>query len=361
MPLKPNLATGGSRPPTLKQIAARSGMSLSSVSRIMSGKMLEHFSETTIQRVRAIAEECRYRPNSLVQGMQSGTSKLVGVLIPAESVFYNMIIAGIHDKLMEKNRVPVVLWTVHDSPRNIGRGELEQIHTLIDLRVQGIILKPIFDAASNDYLHEILDRNIPLVTVDRELPQANCCYVGSDDEEGMTLVLDHLAALGHRKIAYFGPTGIVSTGMHRLHRFRAWMSEHPEITPVEHLIETWYPTMEHAIPLLDRRDRPTAIANAADVFARAIYEVAVHKRIRIPEDLSVVGYGNLHGCELVKPHLTSVDQQAYEIGRSAAQRVLTRASNPAACPRKILLRPELIVRESTAPPGKAVKSSAAFT
>ena len=350
MSSKPKSASNGTRPPTLNQIALRAGVSLSAVSRIMSGKMLQNFSEATIKRVRAIAEECRYRPNLLVQGMQSGLSGMVGVMIPAESDFYGRMIAGIHDVLVENNRVPILLWSIHDSLHNVGRGELEQIHTLIDRRVEGIILKPIFDAASNEYLHEILDRNIPLVAVDRELPQANCCYVGSDDENGMTLVLNHLAALGHRRIAYFGSNGIVSTGMHRLHRFRAWMSEHPEVAAREHLLETWEPSPEDAAPLLQRRDRPTAVVTVADIFAISVYGAAKTKGIRIPNDLSVVGFGNLIYGRETTPALTTVDQQAYEIGRSAARRVLTRVANPSERPRKILLRPDLVIRESTAPP-----------
>ena len=322
----------------------------------MAGKMLQSFSEATIQRVRAIAEECRYRPNLLVHGMQTGLSGMLGVLIPAESDFYSRIIGGIHDVLTENNRVPILLWSAHDSPLKVGRNELEQIHALVDRRVEGIILKPVFDAASNEYFHEILDRNIPLVTVDRELPKANCCYVGSDDEVGMSAVLNHLAELGHRRIAYFGPTTLVSTGMHRLHRFRAWMSEHPDITAQEHLVETWWPTMHDAVPLLERRDRPTAIATANDGFAMAVYRGAALKAIRIPDELSVVGFGNLVFGEETSPRLTTVDQHAYEIGRSAARRVLARITNPAERPRKILLQPDLVVRESTAPPRKVPKS-----
>jgi len=318
----------------------------------MAGKMLQNFSEATIQRVRAIAGECRYRPNLLVQGMQTGLSGMLGVLIPTESDFYSRIIAGIHDVLIENNRVPILLWSAHDSLHKIGRSELEQIHALVDRRVEGIILKPVFDAASNEYLHEILDRKIPLVVVDRELPKANCCYVGSDDEVGMRAVLDHLAEMGHRSIAYFGPTTLVSTGMHRLHRFQTWMSEHPEVRPREQLVESWIPNLEEALPLLERKPRPTAIATANDHFAKAVYMAAALKGIRIPDDLSVAGYGNLPLGEMLTPSLTTVDQHPYDIGQGAARRILALIGNQAEQARKILIQPDLIVRESTAPPRK---------
>ena len=356
MPFTTNSKPTGRRPATLNQIAVRAGVSLSAVSRIIAGKKLHTFSEATIQRVRAIAEECHYRPNLLVQGMQTGLSGMLGVLIPAESEFYGSMLAGIHDVLIQHNRVPIVLWSVHDSTRKVGPTELEQIHALVDRRVEGIILKPVFDSASNEYLHEIIDRKIPLVVVDRELPKANCCYVGSDDEVGMKSVLDHLAELGHREIAYFGPSTVVSTGMHRLHRFQTWMREHPEVRSREHLVESWMPAVEDALPLLECRPQPTAIATANDHFARALYRAAARKGIQIPDELSVAGSGNLPLGEVLTPSLTTVDQHPYDIGQSATRRILALIGNNAEQARKILIHPDLIVRESTAPPRKSVKS-----
>ena len=117
--------------------------------------------------------------------------------------------------------------------------------------------------------------------------------------------------------------------------------------------------MDHAIALLELRDHPTAIATANDLFAKAVYDAAAHKGIRIPEGLSVIGFGNLPFCESLTPRLTTVDKHPYEIGQSAARRVLTRIANPSERPRKILLQPNLIVRESAAPPRKALKTGVA--
>ena len=342
-------APNGVRPATLSQIAKQAKVSISAVSRIIAGKKLQTFSEETVTRVRAIAEECRYRPNRLVQGMQTGKTGVVGVLIPGFDDFYGAVATGIHDALVSSDRVPIVLWSRQDSASGTGRDELEQIHALVDRRVEGIILKPVFDAASDEYLHEILDRSIPLVVVDRELPKVNCCYVGSDDEAGVIAILDHLLALGHRSIACFGPTTIVSTGMHRLQRFRTWMSDHPECVPSEHLVPTWEPTVQDAVALLERNPRPTAIFNVNDRFAWRIYEAAAQKQLRIPQDLSVAGFGNLPLGTFVTPPMTSVNQHPYEIGESAVRRLLMRLANPAERCRKVLLPPDLVVRGSTGP------------
>ena len=349
----------GIRSATLSQIAKQAHVSISAVSRIIAGKKLHSFSEETIARVRGIAEGCRYRPNRLVRGMKTGRSGIVGVLIPGFDDFYSAITTGIHDALVNEDRIPVVLWSKQDSPSKTGRLELEQIHALVEHRVEGIILKPVFDAASDEYLHEILERNIPLVVVDRELPKVNCCYVGSDDETGVIAVLEHLLELGHRSIAYFGPTTIISTGMHRLLRFRTWMNDHPECLPSEHLIETWEPTVPDAIALLERHQRPSAVLAVNDRFAWRIYEAAREKGLRIPEDLSVAGFGNLPFAKYVTPPLTTLDQHPYEIGQSAVRRLLNRIVNPAERCRKVLIPPDLVVRSSTcpAPQGTSVQTT----
>ena len=341
-------APNGIRSTTLSQIAKQANVSVSAVSRILAGKRLHSFSEETIARVRGIATECRYRPNRLVHGMKTGRSGMVGVLVPGFN-FYAAITIGIHDALVIADLVPIVLWSKQDTPNKTGRDELEQIHSLVDRRVEGIILKPAFDAASNEYLHEILERNIPLVVVDRELSKVNSCYVGSDDELGVITLLDHLFELGHRSIACFGPTTIISTGMHRLLRFRTWMADRPECSPREHLIDTWAPSVQDAVALLERNPRPTAIFAVNDWFALRIYEAAREKGIRIPEVLSVVGFGNLPFAEHVTPPLTTLDQHPYEIGQSAVRRLLIRIANPAERCRKVLIPPDLVVRKSTGP------------
>jgi LacI family transcriptional regulator len=334
---------------TLAGISKRSEVSVSAVSRILAGKKLHTFTEETINRVRAIAEELRYRPNRLVRGIQTGQTGLVGVVIPAHGYFYGQVMAGIHDALVEEDRVPVVLWSKQDSPHGRGRTELEQIHALVDLRVEGIILKPVFDAASDQYFQEIVDRKIPLVVVDRGLPRTHCCFVGSDDEAGMAQLIDHLSSLGHRNIVYFGPDSPVSTSLHRLQAFRFFASQNATISPREHLTTSWNPTIEDALAGLKSLKPPFAVVAVNDSFAWLIYQAARRLHLRIPDDVSVVGFGNLNSGQFMDPPLTSVDQYPYDVGVNAAQRLLSRIRNPDEKSSKLQLAPNLIVRTSTAP------------
>jgi len=336
---------------TLAGISERSGVSVSAVSRILAGKKLHTFTEETIQRVRKVAEELRYRPNRLVRGIQTGQTGLVGVVMPAHGHFYSQVLAGIHDALVEGDRVPVVLWSKEDAAKEKGRTELEQIHALVDLRVEGIILKPIFDAASDQYFQEIIDRNIPLVVVDRGLPRTNCCFVGSDDEAGMALILDHLGSLGHTQIIYFGTESPVSTGIHRLQAFRFFTSQNSRVVVKEYLTASWNPTIQEATDCLQSMKPPFAIAAVNDSFAWVIYQAARRLNLKIPEHISVVGFGNLNHGQYFEPPLTSVEQFPHEIGTYAVRSLLARIKNPNEKPTKVQLTPDLIVRGSTARPG----------
>lgn len=348
---KPSTSRRANFQTTLAQIAAEANVSISAVSRILGGKKIDTFSPETVERVKTAAEKLRYRPNRLVRGIQTGRTGLVGVVIPAYSDFYNMVMAGIHDHLVKHDRLPVVLWSGSDSIGDYRRTELEQIHSLVDLRVEGVILKPVFDAASDQYLHELIDRKIPLVVVDRALPRVNACFVGSDDDAGMAKGLEFLKSLGHRQIAYFGPETTVSTGAQRLQAFRLFMAQEPGMRAVECLTKDWQALPKDALECLNKAGEATAVVAVDDLFARAVCAAAKTLGRRVPQDLSVIGYGDLAAARFGVPSLTTIDQHPYEIGKSAARRLLARVEDPTESCRKVLIPPDFIIRESTGPAG----------
>ena len=352
MPEKHSKTQSRKRPPNLADIAAKAGVTVSTVSRILAKKKLNTFPLATIERVNSIAKELRYRPNRLVRGIQTGKTGLVGVVMSPDGDFYSSILAGIHDELISEDRLPVVIWSDVDSPLGRGRSELEQIQALVDLRVEGVILRPILHDVSDVYFHEILERKIPLVSVDRALPNAHCGFVGSDDESGMSAILNHLKSLNHKNICFFGPDNDVRTGNHRLLTFRFLTAQEGIFSPLEYLIPHWNPTLEDALDCLDKAPQQTAIVAVNDAFAELIYQAAAVKKIRIPRDLSVVGYGNLSFSKLMHPPLTTVDQHPYDIGVSAARSLHLRMTDQFGRASKILHPSDLIVRESTAPARK---------
>lgn len=303
---------------TLKQIAEKAGVSVTTVSRILRGERLNTFAQTTIDRVNTTAAVLKYRPNLMVSGMQRRGTRTVGVIMPTHGDYYRIIFAGIHDALAAKDYVPIVVWpqTQGLHAECPGRSELELIHALVDRRVEGVILKPAVDNAGNDYFGELFERKIPVVIVDRPLPRVDAPFVGTDNRLGTRLALRHLVELGHKKLGFYGVRSDVSTGMERYAEFKKFVRENPQITGVEILEDTWFPSSANAAKLW-AGNWPTAIFTATDSFAFSLMQAATQLGIEIPDDLSVVGFGHtMEGFYLAK-ELTTVDQEPYQIGAKA--------------------------------------------
>ncbi len=344
-------ASPGSGRVTLRAVAARAGISESTASRILAGQ--RQYDARTVDRVLAAAATLRYRPNSLVRGILSGRSRTIGVVVPASTFFLAGILRGIHDALAAADHVLLLSWNpLHfAAPGNVV--ERRHIHRLLEHRVDGLILRPTHDAATDDDYREILERRLPLVTVDRELPGVACDFAGTDDAGGARMAAGHLLGLGHRRLGHLAGPGAVSTARRRREGFERAVAafgrgaacravEGPDFRGLR----------DEALRLLRTRPRPTAVFCANDDAAASLYEAADALRLRIPQDLSVVGFADLPHAVWMRPPLTTVRQDPVAIGREAARIVLARCAGGARCdgPIAVRVKPELIVRGSTAKP-----------
>jgi DNA-binding LacI/PurR family transcriptional regulator len=342
-----------------KRIAEQAGVSQSTVSLVLSGRRGN--SDQTSQRVLEAAERLKYRPNLLVQGIQTGKTRMIGVMMPPFDYFWTEVLYGIHDVLTAADNVPITLWTVHTGPssrrRNNSAGsgdELAQIHRMVDRRVDGVILWPSFAQLFVEHIHEFSSRNLPVVTIDHQLPpEFNSDFVGSDEGSGGRMVAEHLYALGHRRIGHLAAPAVASWALARRKAFSNALSDMPGVSLA--IREATAGEMDLGIiparELLALPDRPTAIFAACDLYAKTVYRAAKEFDLRIPEDLTVVGFSDDDfACEM-SPPLSSVRQPAYEIGRRAAEVVLGRSSGRIRDRgRHEELPVQLIVRESSHPP-----------
>lgn len=317
-----------------KRIAEEAGVSQSTVSLVLSGRRGN--SDQTSQRVLKAAEQLKYRPNLLVEGIQTGKTRMIGVMMPPFDYYWSEVLYGIHDMLTEADHVPITLWTVHTGPsprrRNSRSGsgdELDQIHRLVDRRVDGVILWPSFAQLFVDHVHEFSSRNLPVVTIDHQLPpEFNSDYIGSDEASGGRMVAEHLYALGHRRIGHLAGPSVATWALARREAFQSAISRMPGASFVtrEACAGEVDLGIVQARELLSLPDRPTAIFAASDLYAKLVYKAAKEFNLRIPEDLTVVGFADDDfACEM-SPSLTTVRQPAYEIGRRAAEVVLGRSS-----------------------------------
>lgn len=340
---------------SLRQIAEEANVSITTVSRVLRGR--GEISLETRCKVQAIAEKLRYRPNLAAQSIHYGKSNTIGVIIPAAWNFDIRIAFGIHDKLAEHDVVPITLWTSQKWSRKPDKGidyALRQVHHLIDRRVDGCILRPQMDF-KDIYLREILERDLPIVTVDRDFLGSHADFVGTDDVYGARLAAQHLLELGHRFVVHLAGPGTVRTGKLRRQAFEDRISKEARCETIED--ESFGLDPAAAEKVFECDPLPTGVFAANDLMAQHVYNAARRRGLRIPGDLSVVGFADLEFAEFLDPPLTTVRQQPYEMGTVAAQILLERINEEQDDQetRTLLLKPELVTRGSTARPAAQIK------
>ena len=330
---------------THAEIARRANVSRTAVSFALNGT--GRLDPVTRQRILAIAEELGYRPNLLVRGIQTGRTQTVGVMIRADSEFFGKMLTGVQDALAEADYVSIAVSVVP------SRSETEQIHRLIDRRVDGVILRPLTGDVSDEYLREVWDRDIPMVTVDTEVPQTqHVDFAGTDDALGGRLAAEHLVGLGHRRLGMLVRPGRHQTPHVRQEGFERAVAKVEDAHCATARAARARGAAEAALALLHQAPRPTAVFVPDDRLAIGVYEAAGRLRLAIPEDLSVVGFADLSFAACLQPPLTTLRQDPCGIGRAAAALLLKRIRGAVvtADPCRVRLEPELIVRSSTAPP-----------
>jgi DNA-binding LacI/PurR family transcriptional regulator len=337
--------------PSTTEIATATGVSQPTVSRILSGK--QHlYADATVEKVLEVAEQLGYRPNLLADGLLRGRSHTVGIMVPfREDGFYSTIVLGAHDYLVEAGNAPLLMLSTPHKAEGV------QINAMLDRRVDGVIFRGMAQRHPGDALEAFRRQGIPCCSVNRDIaPDVDVVY--TDDAEGARQAADHLLGQGHRHMAFvtwgFAEGAEDAPLQVRYEAFRERVEAAGGTVDVEtspggardNLAEQLVSTV------LARTPRPTAIFMGMDHLAFGAYRVARRLELRIPEDLSLVGFADLPTSAQLDPPLTTVRQDPYEIGRRAAEILLDRIDEKhgkkrAAAPYKLALRPELVVRDST--------------
>lgn len=332
------------------EIARELGVSQSLVSKILSGR--NEASKEMTEKILKLVGEKGYRPNMLVRGMQTGQTKTIGVVVPADG-FHSGIVQGIHDHLDSAGYAMILVWNKENIAAPDSRKELEYIHRLVDRRVDGVILRPTHDDVSDMYFKEVSERGIPLVIVDRELARTHYDFAGTDDRAGGEMAARHLLGLGHRSLGQLAGPSSVSTAKDRRLGFEKAVAEFGKGAVCRTIEAQHFDHVEKEIlQLLQSNPRPTAIFGANDNTAREIYEMAATLGLKVPGDLSVVGFADLEFARFLVPSLTTIQQDPYGIGEEAAKLLLARckADKTGEKHEAIRLKPGLIVRASTRRP-----------
>jgi LacI family transcriptional regulator len=308
----------------MKVIAEKAGVSIMTVSRVLSGT--GRASPETTERIKKIADEMKYRPNRLVRGMQTGRTGLVGLVLPSDLGYYKNILVGVHNYCCEQDSG--VMTSLVDG--NMGDAamadERSKLHRLVDLRIDGVILRPVNDEASSAYYEELVERSIPLVVVDRRMSNYKCDFVGTDDRLGGQLAAEHMQRRKPKRVLIFSATDTVSTSRERVEGFRE-VFKGKRCKLVEHAFGQ-FTCSEEAMETVLRKELPAdGIFCVGDLIAIRCLRVLERMGVSVPEDTGIVGFGNLGLPGDYGTRLTTFDQNPTEIGRQAAQLLESRIEN----------------------------------
>ncbi|GAQ24625.1 MULTISPECIES: LacI family DNA-binding transcriptional regulator [Tepidanaerobacter] len=331
---------------TIKEVAKKAGVSPSTVSRVLNGS--DVVAEDTKEKVMAAVKSLNYRPNFLAQGLKDGKTKTIGLIIPnIRNPIYPVIARGVEDVARKYGYTVILCNTDEDTEI-----EKESIQKLRKRWVDGLIIAPA--AKKVEHLEELEQEGFPMVVIVRKLDiKANMIVI--DNFQAAYDAVSFLIKTGHRRIA-------IVKGNQQLALYRDRFSGYKQALldagiPIEYELITgddsdsiqWSLDGYNAVnSLLNRNIEFDAVFATTDLRAIGAIRAIKDHNLRVPDDISVIGFDNLEFSSLIDPPLSTVSQPFYDIGARAASKVLQLCSkdNPSGAMVEIMPS-ELIIRKST--------------
>jgi LacI family transcriptional regulator len=329
---------------TMKQVAERAGVSTSTVSHVINNTRV--VSEDVRERVLALIAEMRYIPSAVARSLKNDKTQTIGMMIPNNSnPYFAELIQGIEDASF-KLGYNIILCNAYDDAEK----QAAYLRVLMEKRIDGLIL--VASGADESLGHLLATQNTPMVLVDREVEGVEADFIESDHEQGGYIATKYLLDLGHREIACVsGPIDLLPSRDRVVGYMRA-LKEAGLKFRLDYLVRSDF-TSEGGFnafrQLLALEHRPTAIFASNDLMAIGGICAASEAKVRVPEELSVMGYDDIALASFSTPRLTTVAQPKYEIGEQTARMLVERIQGAALPPRREKLQTELVVRQSTAP------------
>lgn len=333
---------------TLSDVAARAGVSVSAVSRVLSDKPGVRVSVATRQRIHDAAKELNYRPNFTARALKSSRTHAVGLVVPGvTNAIFSELMRGVEEEARAKDYMVLIA-----STERLPEGEESIPRLMGEGRVDGVIVQ-FGDHLSGDDLRTVTESGLPVISVNAINPGSGGS-VRLDDEAGMRLATQHLIELGHTRIGYAGGLPTSESGQRRLAGFREAMASASLAIDPELVTDFgYYPKdgVRALTVMAEALARPTAVVVANINAAHGVLSEARRLGIRVPEELSIVAMHDTWTAEIAWPPLTCVRMPLYELGRNAMANLWDHINSGTAENRVIAdPAPQLIVRESTAPP-----------
>ncbi len=338
---------------TIKDVARRAGVSHSTVSRALQGSTL--ISAVTTERIRKAALELGYHPSAAARSLKTNSTRVIGVAVSSiDDPFFGEILQGIEDIAQANGYGMFMTTTQHRAER-----QQAMIQVLREHRVDGVIICS--TSFGPEESKQFSEQGIPMVVINNQAAEDYRYSISHDDVDGSRQVTRHLIDLGHERIAYLGNSLSGRTTQDRLSGYQQEMAAAGLPLLPEYIYQAPGSSPENALKaldyFLDLPHRPTAVVCFNDMLAIGLLKGAQQAGYQVPEDLSIAGFDNIVFSAYTNPPLTTFDQPKRFIGTEAAKLLLGLLKSPKddpspSQPKIRLLKGRLLVRKSSASPGK---------
>lgn len=330
---------------TIIDVANEAGVSFGTVSRVINNDV--HVKEETRKRVLEAMQQLGFVANRQARSLAGGRSNSVGVLVPDLGTGYiGEIIRGI-DAELSLTDVDLILYTTHRTARK----EANYVANLAKGMVDGLLL--VLPRSPADFIGTLTERNFPFVLIDHQGTGRDCPAVGATNWQGAYNATEYLIKLGHQRIGFITGSMDLGCAADRLEGYRSALRTHhlPDTSELIYEGTFFQPDgFAGASALLDLPVPPTAIFASNDVMAMGVMDAVRDRGLRVPADISIVGFDDIPQASLVRPALTTINQPLEKMGRVATQMLLDLLRLPDKEAGRIELPTELIIRDSCQPP-----------
>ncbi len=334
-----------SRRITAEAIAEKLGVSAMTVSRALNGR--PNVNRKTREKVLSAARKYGYTPNHIARSLALRKTETIGVVVPEIShSFFPEVIRGIEDAVYSAGYHLILTSTAEDVNR-----EQDAIMTLQSKRVDGLLISTAQTVTDHSMYEETIRQGVPIVFFDRVVQNIGATCVSIDDEDCCARITEHMIGHGYHSIAHLSGPPTVSIGKGRMKGYKKALARHNMKVRPELIVQSGfhekggYVAMERLLQL-SPRERPDAVVAVNDPAAFGAIKAIQEHRLRIPQDIAIVGMTDDIRAELALSPLTTIRQPAYEIGKSAAEALIEEIEERAKPGRKIIVQTELTVRKS---------------
>ncbi|MFB4162465.1 LacI family DNA-binding transcriptional regulator [Alteribacillus sp. JSM 102045] len=329
--------------PTIKDVAKHANVSIATVSRILNSTSAG-YSEKTKERVQAAIKELGYKPNAVARGLINNKTQTIGVLFPdVSSMVTSELLHGIENVTHRLGHSVIVCNTASQ-----GKKTLDYLQLLSEKRVEGILFAS--EMLTDEYYEAIKAMKVPAVLVSTKSQKHPMPYVKVDDRDASYTATSYLIEKGHRRIGMLSgnPKDIIS-GLPRIEGFQAALRDHglldhgASVFPAKGF--SYEDGMEMFKKLRREAEDITAIFAASDEMAVGALASAYKINVKVPDDISIIGYDNIKISEMAIPPLTTLAQPLREMGEKAAE-LLFETLNTGEASESIMLPHRIVERES---------------